>query len=132
MAFFHDLLILVARICISSLFLWAGMAKVFHWSGTVEYMESKKLPRISLLLPAAILMQILGGLSLLLGYYIHIGVIILILFMVPAAIKMHDFWNLSDPERTLEKTFFMKDVAVLGALLLLFATGAGRFSISME
>lgn len=128
MTVFENLLILVARILISSLFLWAGSAKLVHWKGSVEYMKSKNMP--TSLLPAAVLLQILGGLSVLLGYEARIGLLLLIVFVIPAAIKMHDFWNLQDPDRTTQKTMFMKDVAVLGGLLALMATGAGRFAFN--
>lgn len=126
MAVFNDLLILVARIFISSLFLWAGAAKAIHWKGSAEYMHTKKVP--TSMLPAAILLQIIGGLSVLLGFEARVGALLLIVFVIPAAIKMHDFWNLQDPDRTTQKIMFMKDMAVLGGLLLLLATGAGSFA----
>jgi putative oxidoreductase len=128
MAVFDNLLILVARIFISSLFLWAGATKVIHWKGSAEYMQLKKLP--TSLLPAVILMQIIGGLSVLLGFETRIGALLLIVFVIPAAIKMHDFWNLQGEERTTQKTMFMKDVAVFGGLLLLLVTGAGSFAFN--
>lgn len=128
MAVFDNLLILVARIFIGALFLWAGAAKVVHWKGSTEYMQFKKMP--TSLLPAAILMQIIGGLSVLLGFEARIGALLLIVFVIPAAIKMHDFWNLQGPDRTTQKTMFMKDVAVLGGLLLLLVTGAGSFAFN--
>jgi putative oxidoreductase len=126
---FYDILILCARIFISSLFIWAGVAKIMHWKGTLEYMHSKRVPWAGFLLPLAVLIQVLGGLSLLLGWHVRIAALVLFIFMVPAMIKMHDFWKCKGrEERTREKTFFMKDVAILGSLLLLFVTGAGRIS----
>jgi putative oxidoreductase len=126
MTVFENLLILLARILISSLFLWAGAAKVLNWKGSAEYMKTKNIP--ASLLPAAVLLQIVGGLSVLLGFEARVGALLLIVFVIPAAIKMHDFWNLQDPDKTTQKTMFMKDVAVLGGLLLLLATGAGSFA----
>jgi putative oxidoreductase len=128
MAALDNLLILVARIFIGSLFLWAGATKVVHWKGSAEYMHLKKMP--TSLLPAAILMQIIGGLSVLLGFEARVGALLLIVFVIPAAIKMHDFWNLQGDERTTQKTMFMKDIAVLGGLLLLLITGAGSFAFN--
>ncbi len=128
MTLFENLLILLARILISSLFLWAGAAKVLRWKISAEYMQSKKLP--ASLLPAAVVLQIVGGLSVLLGFETRVGALLLIVFVIPAAYKMHDFWNLQDPDKTTQKTMFMKDVAVLGGLLLLLVTGAGRFAFN--
>jgi putative oxidoreductase len=126
MTVFENLLILIARIFIGFFFLWAGVTKVICWKSSAEYMQSKKMP--ASLLPAAVLLQIIGGLSVLLGFEARVGALLLIVFIIPAAIKMHDFWNLQDPDRSIQKTLFMKDVAVLGGLLLLLVTGAGSFA----
>jgi putative oxidoreductase len=121
-----SILILISRLCFSSVFLWAGAAMLFHWKDSVDSMKAKNMP--SVLLPAAVVMQLLGGLSLLLGYQARIGAVILIVFIIPTAIKLHNFWSVADTERNIEKTLFMKDVAILGGLLLILAFGAGHFS----
>jgi putative oxidoreductase len=128
MELFQTLMILIARICLSSYFLWEGVSNVWNWKGTAEYMKSKNMP--SSILPAAVILQIVGGLSVLLGYQARIGAVLLIVFIIPAAIKMHDFWRASAPERITQKMLFMKDVAILGGLLLLLATGAGHFAFN--
>jgi putative oxidoreductase len=128
MAVLNDLLLLVARIFISSLFIWAGAAKAIHWKGSAEHMQFKKLPKS--LLPAAILLQIVGGLSVLLGFEARIGALLLIVFVIPSAFKMHDFWNSQGDEKMTQKTLFMKDMAVLGGLLVFLVTGAGSFAFN--
>jgi putative oxidoreductase len=130
MELIKDLAILVGRICIGSLFIWAAFEKIIHWHGTVAYAEKKKIPHASLALPLAVVIQVLGGLALFLGYYTRIGALVLILFIIPAAILFHNFWNVEGEERVIEKTFFMKDVAVFGSLLLLLVLGGGHFSIN--
>lgn len=122
----QNLLLLLGRICLSAVFLWAGTAKLLNWKGTVEYMKMKGMP--TSLLPAAVLLQIVGGVSVLLGYQARIGAALLIVFLIPAAVKMHNFWDVTGPEKVTEKTLFMKDVATLGGLLLILAWGAGRFA----
>ena len=82
------------------------------------------------LLPAAILIQIVGGLTVFLGFQTRIGALLLIVFVIPTAIKMHDFWNVKGDARTTEKTMFMKDMAVLGGLVVFLITGAGRFAFN--
>jgi putative oxidoreductase len=128
MQLFQTLVILIARICLSSFFLWAGAANIWNWKGSAEYMKSKNMP--TSVLPAAVILQIVGGLSVLLGYQARVGSVLLIVFIIPAAIKMHDFWKASGPERINLKMLFMKDVAILGGLLLLLATGAGHFAFN--
>lgn len=129
MEFLKNLLLLIGRIGISSLFIWAGFAKIRQWRGTVEYMKSRKIPWIGFSLPVAILVQIVGGLAVLLGYEIHFATILLIIFTIPAAVIFHDFWHFEDEMRTIEKTFFMKDMAIIGGLFLLLVSGTGAFAI---
>jgi len=95
-------------------------------------MQSKNFPLISFMLPAAVVLQIGGGLLLVFGYYCRVGATILILFTIPAMIKMHDFWHIKDQTRILEKTFFMKDIAILGGLLIILAFGPGAFSADVR
>lgn len=127
----EDVVLLISRVCISSLYIWAATAKIRNWKGTVAYMESKGFPLIAISLPAAVILQIAGGISLLLGIYSQIGALILIIFTIPAMCKIHNFWKESGPARVVEKTFFMKDVAILGGLLLLCLYGPGSFSLSL-
>ncbi|MCI0382361.1 MAG: DoxX family protein [Chlamydiae bacterium] len=130
MDFWQNLFILISRLCIASLYIWAASAKLANWRGTIAYMQSKNFPLIVLSLPIAIILQIGGGVLVALGFYTRVGALILILFTIPATIKMHDFWNLSGEMRTIEKTFFMKDVAIIGGLLLLLIFGPGNLSIN--
>ncbi len=125
----EDIVLLISRVFISSLYIWAASAKIWNWKGTVAYMESKGFPFISLSLPAAVVLQIGGGLSLLLGFYSQIGALVLILFTIPAMFKIHNFWKETGSARVVEKTLFMKDLAVLGGLLLFLLYGPGSFSI---
>lgn len=125
-----DLAILIARICISSLFIWAAFEKLVHWGKTVEYVKQKNIPYATLALPLAIAIQVLGGLSLLLGYQVRIGALILILFIIPAAIRFHDFWNLEGSVRLMEKASFMKDVALFAGLIMILVIGGGRFCLN--
>ena len=120
----------MGRICLGVLFLWASMAKLMELNGTMDYMASKHMPGIIFFLPAAIIMQIFGALSLILGYKAQWGAWILIIFIIPASLIFHDFWNLVGTERLTEKIMFMKDVGVLGGLLFIAACGPGRFALS--
>lgn len=121
--------LLIARILMSSLFLWAGMRKICNWNGTQDYMRTKQTKYIKALLPIAVALQMIGGLLLLLGIYVRIGALLLILFTLPATIQMHDFWHLAGKERIAEKAHFLKDLAIIGGLLLFLLLGSGEYSI---
>ena len=122
-------MLLVARLAIGALFLWAGFRKMFNWNATETSMQGKNTKWISLLLPIAVSLQIVGGLSVVLGFYARIGALLLIGFTLPATIQMHDFWRLTGKERVSEKAHFLKDLAIVGGLLLLILTGSGDYSV---
>ena len=129
MEFIINITLLIARVLLSSLYLWAGWAKVTNYKGTIDYMKSRHFPFVTIMLPLAIAVQLLGSLSIIFGVYARLGALALIGFTIAAAFSMHNFWAFQEPTRTLEKTFFMKDLAILGGLILLMLFGPGQFAI---
>jgi putative oxidoreductase len=125
-----NILLLLSRVMIASLYLWAGIAKITNYRGTQEYMRSRNFPLIPVMLPVAIAVQILCSVSIIIGFYARLGTVGLIGFTLIAAFKMHDFWNFQGQARTTEQTFFMKDLAILGGLLLLFMVGSGSIGVN--
>ena len=112
---------LAARICLSLIFLKAGISHIFGYGGTVEMMAGQGLPIPDLLLIFTIIFQILGGLSLLLGYKVKIGSILLILFLIPATLAFHN--------PTTDINGFLKNIGLIGGLLMVIYAGAGALSI---
>lgn len=128
--FEDNMLILIARIALSLLFLWVGFRKILNWNTSEDYMKGKHTKWSSYLLPIIASLQIVGGLSVVLGFYARVGALLLIIVTLPATIQMHDFWNLKGKERIEESTHFLKDIAIIGGLLLLILIGAGQYSIT--
>lgn len=117
---------LLGRICLSAIFILAGVGKFMDFHGTAEYMASKGLTMIPVFLYAAAILEIVGGLSLLLGLKVRWGATILMLFVVSATVIFHDFWNVTDPIlQKLQMIMFMKNLAILGGLLYVVSCGAG-------
>jgi uncharacterized membrane protein YphA (DoxX/SURF4 family) len=64
----------------------------------------------------------LGGLGIVLGVSPEASLTLLLIFLVPVSFKMHAFWNETDPNaRMMERVQFMKNMALIGALLMLYA-----------
>lgn len=130
MTFLENLLILIGRILISAFVFWSIAEKVRNWQRTTNFMKLKRVPQVHLVLPLAVLLQALAALMILVGFMPRLGALILIIFLVPSAIRFHDFWTLSGPERTADQTLFMKDVAIVGGLLFVLALGGGHFGFN--
>ena len=115
---------LAARICLSLIFLKAGISHILGYSGTVDQMAGMGLPIPDILLIFTIIFQLLGGLSLLLGYKVKIGSILLILFLIPATLVYHN--PIGD---TSQINAFLKNIGLIGGLLMVIYAGAGALSI---
>jgi putative oxidoreductase len=97
---------------------------------TIEYGASQGVPLTSLLVPLSGVIAFLGALSILLGYKARLGAWLIVLFLVPVTLMMHNFWTISDPGNAhLQLILFMKNLALLGAALLIAYFGSGPFSL---
>ena len=115
---------LAARICLCSIFIKSGIGKIFGFGSTAAMMTNKGLPIAEVLLIFTIAFQLLGGISLLFGYKVKLGSILLILFLIPATLVFHN--PLADPN---EINSFLKNIGLIGGLLMVIYSGAGALSI---
>ena len=112
---------LVARIFISTIFIWSGIGKIMNPVGTQEYMSAYGMPLTQIFLLAAIAIEILGGLSVLLGIQPRWGATVLALFLIPATFIFH-----TDFSDQIQQIMFFKNLAMLGGLLMVIQYGGGN------
>jgi len=122
--------VLLGRIFLSLIFVMSGFSKIGGWEQTAGYMASKGMPLVPLFLVAAILIEVLGGLSVLLGLKAKIGAAALIVFLIPASLIFHNFWTLEGMEQQIQMIMFMKNIAIIGGLLLVIGLGSGPLSLN--
>jgi putative oxidoreductase len=122
-------LFLLGRICMSAIFILAGVSKFLEYDQTVAFMASKGLPMIPALLIGAAIVEILGGLSILLGYRARWGALLLILFLIPTTLIFHNFWTYTDQEQKLQMIHFFSNLAIIGGLLFVVGAGPGSCSV---
>lgn len=115
---------LTGRILISIIFLMAGLSKIGNFNGTAAYMAAYGMPLTPLFAIGAIIVEIAGGLSLLLGYMSKFGAILLFIFMIPATLIFHT--NFGDQMQVIH---FMKNLAIMGGLSYIAACGPGELSL---
>jgi len=121
-------IVLVGRVCYAAIFLFAPLG---HFnSQTVTYAAQQGVPMANVLVPLSGVLALAGGLSVLLGYKTRIGAWLLVLFLVPVTLSMHNFWAMTDPMMVqIQQAMFFKNLALLGAALLLGHFGAGPLSL---
>ncbi|MEX2493885.1 MAG: DoxX family protein [Nitrospirales bacterium] len=123
---YDSFFMLLGRIMLGALFLLSGMHKIANPEATQQYMASMGMPATEIFLIGAILVEIGAGLSLLLGFWTHVGSTILFLFMIPTTLIFHtDFSNQT------QFIMFLKNIAMMGGLLYVSVWGPGRFSLDM-
>ena len=116
-----EILILISRFLFSLIFLMSGIGHFTQAETMAEYSKSKKVPAPGLAVFVTGIMLLLGGLSILLGAFVNIGAILLIIFLIPTAFIMHNFWTVKDPMmRQNDQVNFMKDLALAGAAFLIW------------
>jgi uncharacterized membrane protein YphA (DoxX/SURF4 family) len=96
------------------------------------YAKYKKLPAAKLGVLISGLMLVIGGLSVILGYYADLGALLLAIFLVLAAVIFHNFWKETDATaKQNEMLGFMKDIALAGAALILFAL-VSKYGVDLD
>ena len=115
----------LGRIFLSTLFLVEGINKILNYEGTIQYMESFSVPEY-LAIPAIIL-EILFPLLLIIGFQTKIAALVMAIFTIVVAIIFHT--NFDDHMQLI--TFF-KDIAIAGGLLIILVNGPGRFSLDYK
>ena len=84
------------------------------------YAQSKGIPKPKIAVFVTGLMMLFGGLGLIFGPYTQLSILVLVAFLVPTTIMMHQYWKITDPmQRMSENVNFYKNVALIGALLML-------------
>jgi putative oxidoreductase len=115
---------LAGRVLLSAIFLLSGVSKISAPAATLAYISSVGLPFAHLGLAIAVLVEVVGGVALVLGYRTRLVAAVLALFTVATALAFHS--NLADQNQFFH---FFKNIAMAGGLLQVVAYGAGRFSL---
>ena len=115
----------LGRIFLSTIFLIEGINKIFNYESTIEYMENFSVPEY-LAIPA-IIVEILFPLLLVVGYQTKISALVLAMFTLATALIFHtDFAN------QMQLISFLKNFAIAGGFLIIFVRGAGKYSIDQQ
>jgi len=110
---------LLGRLLLSVIFVTSAISKSFSWDSNVEYMTSKHMPLIPVLLVAALLVEGLGSLCLIAGFAARLAATVMFLYMIPVTL-LHGFMS----------THFQKNLGIMGGLLMIAAFGPGRLAVS--
>lgn len=129
MKLINSILMFIGRFCISIIFILQAIVKVTDYGETSELMASKGFVAIPLLLYGAALLELFGGLALLLGCKTRVMAVLLLLFLIPVTYLFHDFWIIEGADRQTQMILFAKNLAIFGGLIYIITSGPGGCSI---
>lgn len=122
---------LLGRMLIAVVFVPAGFMKITGFAGTAGYMASKGLPMVNILLVLTIIIELGGGLMILLGWRASEAALVIFLFLIPVTIIFHGFWGIEDTDGV-QMRMFMKNLGIMGGLLIIAGLGSGPFSLDSK
>lgn len=114
----------IGRILLALIFIMSGFGKLMDFAGTVAWIDSAGFPAATLLAVAAVIIELGGGLALLVGACTRSAAIALIVFLVAATLMFH-----LDFSEQMQQIAFLKNLAILGGLLYVLGAGPGAWAL---
>jgi putative oxidoreductase len=120
----RDELFLLGRILFSLVFIRFGVAHLTQTEGSAQYAAYKKVPQARAMVIFSGVAMLLGGVAVVLGFWMDLAALGLAVFTLVAGLVMHQFWKETDPQtRQIEMAAFFKNVSIAGGALVILAVG---------
>ncbi len=132
MRFIQSLISFVGRALLAAIFLASAiMGHILKFDKYTEMVAAAGVPEPKLAHIAAVACMLIGGISLLLGFWARLGALLLAIFLAGASYYFHNFWTLpaGSAEQEAQMIHFLKNVAMMGAMLMIIANGPGAGAI---
>jgi len=120
--------VLAGRVLFAAIFI---VASIGHFtSAEIAYAAAAGVPFAGIAVPVSGILALVGALSILFGYRARLGAWLLVLFLVPVTLALHNFWAFADAgTRQLQLAMFLKNLSILGGALFITHFGAGPLSL---
>jgi putative oxidoreductase len=116
--------LLAGRLLLAHMFVLSGYGKIVGFAGTAGYMAKYGMPMVEVLLVGAIVIELIGGLMLAVGWMTRWAAWAIFLFVAVATYIFHPVW--ADPGQAIQ---FQKNLAIMGGMLYVAFMGPGRLSL---
>jgi putative oxidoreductase len=121
--------LLVARLCMASLFLWSGVEKALDLRGAAQFAASRGIPFALQLMPLAILLEIGCGLMLVTGWRVRWAALALAVWMVVLGPWFHRFWNAPPELWQMTIDDFFHHFVMIGGMIYVAVFGPGSMAL---
>ena len=127
----NDEVILAARVFLATLFLIFGWRKLRDYSGTVSQMVQDGVPTPVLATVVAIFMELPVAFAVAVGAFTRPSAVLLVLYTLGTSLVEHRYWTVLGADYVDSLEGFYKNLSIMGGFLLLYITGAGKYSIDV-
>jgi putative oxidoreductase len=125
-----DVADLIGRVFLSMIFFFEAYDSIAFFKQTKNTMTTYGLTwNQDLLLYGVIVFLVLGATLVLIGYYANLGAILILVYWIPITFIVFSFWNDPVEVRRIQSIMFMKNIAIVGGLLILIVNGSGKYSV---
>ncbi len=120
---------LVGRVLIGAIFVQSGWEKLMDVNAFAGQLASAGMPMTGVLAPIGAIVELVGGLAIVLGIATRYAALLMIVFVIAATLISHRFWSSPPDEVQIQMIQFAKNVAIIGGIMCVFVTGGGRYSL---
>jgi putative oxidoreductase len=111
----------IGRLGLGLIFLVSGISKILEYDAVLQMMTDQGVRSASFFLPLATAIEVLGSIALILGFRIQLVSLLLAAYLIPVTLIFHRFWALSGDARQLQTVQFLKNLSIMGGLVLTYA-----------
>ena len=128
-----NLIYAIGRVVLVVIFIKSGVDKLMAPAGLTTLLTNKGFPQPMMFAYLAGAAEVALGILVAIGWKTRIAALALIAFVVFATLLAHNFWAMTDvAARRANEINFYKNLSIIGALLMLMASGAGRYSVDRK
>ncbi|MBM7341363.1 DoxX family protein [Pantoea coffeiphila] len=114
---YEKVVLIIARIIITPLFIYSGMGKILHFSDNVAKTPFGDTLVGQLMIVAAIIIELGGSLCFLIGYRLKAVSIIWIVYVFLTSVLFHQFWLYTGAQQSSQFIAFGKNLSIISGLL---------------
>jgi putative oxidoreductase len=119
----------IARILISTIFMVSGIMKLMNFSATANMIGQSGIPLPTVVTAIAILIELLGAIMIIVGWQTKLAAWIQFIYLIPVTLMYHNFWAAPPQMHDMQMMNFLKNLGIMGGLLILAVRGAGASSV---
>ncbi|MEP6997842.1 MAG: DoxX family protein [Betaproteobacteria bacterium] len=127
-----DILALLGRALLAAIFVYSGFGKITAFQDSVGYVAAAGLPMPQVMILLAIVVEFVGGLALLIGFRARWAALAFVIFLIVITPIFHNFWSAPSAEVMSQQGNFIKNIAIIGGMLMMMAFGPGRYSVDKD